>query len=50
MLYTNGQLNGKYISTKNKDKVIAFGGHRYRPLYKLAEVKMKWVNTATYLG
>jgi len=38
------------IFNKGKCKIVAFGNQNYRPLYKLGEVEMDWVDTATYLG
>jgi len=47
MPYTNGQLIEK---SEDKCKIIAFTNQDYRPLYKLVEVEMDWVDTTTYLG
>jgi len=49
MPYTNSQLIGKCLSTKGKCKIIAFDNQNYRPLYKLGEVEIDWVDT-THLG
>jgi len=42
-------VDWKMPFNKGKCQIIAFGNQTYRPLYKLGEVEMNWLDTTTYL-